>query len=164
MEINKLPKRNTFKNRLPISESEPEHELKYQLLKLGLRPEQQYPINGFFVDFAFPEAKLAIEYDGFHHLKEGQFEKDLDRQVIIENAGWKVWRVGKHYAGGFFVSWDNEVPLEMRFIDNEDAIKFIAEEVKKFLPLIGKRFWEHVTGEDQSQGFRPIWSGNLGKE
>lgn len=50
-----------------------------------------YPVGRFFVDFANPCARVAIECDGkaFHQ----DYEKDRARQKEIEAAGWQVYRL-----------------------------------------------------------------------
>jgi len=58
----------------------------------------QYPVLGFFVDFANPKAKVAIECDGaaFHHP-----EKDAERDSQLRTAGWTVYRItGKDCRDG----------------------------------------------------------------
>jgi hypothetical protein len=42
------------------------------------------------VDFAYPELRLAIEYDGLWHAEEGQFAKDRRRLNRLSAAGWRV--------------------------------------------------------------------------
>jgi len=51
----------------------------------------QYPVDRFFVDFANPVAKVAVECDGrdFHVDKE----KDKRRDDILSAIGWKVYRI-----------------------------------------------------------------------
>lgn len=51
----------------------------------------QYPVGRFFVDFANPRAKVAIECDGaaYHQDKA----KDAKRQDEIEAMGWTVYRL-----------------------------------------------------------------------
>ena len=51
----------------------------------------QYPVLGFFVDFANPVAKIAIECDGAaYHLDR---EKDAARDDLLNSAGWRVYRI-----------------------------------------------------------------------
>jgi very-short-patch-repair endonuclease len=45
------------------------------------------------VDFAWPEHKLALEYDGLWHAEEGQFAKDRRRLNKLRAAGWQVIHV-----------------------------------------------------------------------
>jgi very-short-patch-repair endonuclease len=59
----------------------------------------QYPVAGFFVDFANPRAKVAIECDGaeFHQDKA----KDAARDKRLTDAGWTVYRIrGKDCRDG----------------------------------------------------------------
>lgn len=51
----------------------------------------QYPVGKFFVDFANPAAKVAIECDGreFHMDKA----KDSARDKAISDLGWHVYRI-----------------------------------------------------------------------
>ncbi|WP_040336732.1 endonuclease domain-containing protein [Candidatus Blastococcus massiliensis] len=42
------------------------------------------------VDFAYPERRLAIEYDGLWHAEPGQFAKDRRRLNRLSAAGWRV--------------------------------------------------------------------------
>lgn len=50
----------------------------------------QWPVAGFFVDFANPKAKVALECDGkqFHKDKT----KDADRDEKLNALGWTVYR------------------------------------------------------------------------
>jgi very-short-patch-repair endonuclease len=43
------------------------------------------------VDFAYPEARLAIEADGYRfHGTHRQWKKDLKRRTILAGLGWRV--------------------------------------------------------------------------
>jgi hypothetical protein len=42
------------------------------------------------VDFAWPEQKLALEYDGLWHAEPGQFARDRERLNRLREAGWRV--------------------------------------------------------------------------
>ncbi|MDO5495034.1 MAG: DUF559 domain-containing protein [bacterium] len=49
--------------------------------------------NLYFLDVAFPEAKLAIEVDGWEfHSSRQTFESDRRRQNALVSAGWTVLR------------------------------------------------------------------------
>lgn len=55
----------------------------------------QYPVLDFFVDFANPKAKMAIECDGaaYHADKE----KDAARGKRLADIGWSIYRIsGAH--------------------------------------------------------------------
>ncbi|PPG42293.1 endonuclease domain-containing protein [Pseudoclavibacter sp. RFBA6] len=45
------------------------------------------------VDLAFPEAKVAVEYDGEYHWEKKQAMEDLARINRLQHAGWTVIRV-----------------------------------------------------------------------
>lgn len=48
------------------------------------------------IDLAYPELKIAIEYEGEHHLNDPkQWAKDIRRQELLESLGWIVIRVTK---------------------------------------------------------------------
>ena len=58
-------------------------------------PIAQYRIakDGRFVarvDFAWPDHKVALEYDGLWHAEDGQFAKDRERLNLLRGAGWTV--------------------------------------------------------------------------
>ena len=58
-------------------------------------PEAQYEIRdgGRFVarvDFAWPELKVAVEYDGLWHADATQFSKDRRRLNRLREVGWTV--------------------------------------------------------------------------
>ena len=62
----------------------------------GLSPQVQYRIlvGGLRVrlDLAFPQALLAVEFDGGHHRTAEQARRDLHREAALAAAGWKVLR------------------------------------------------------------------------
>jgi very-short-patch-repair endonuclease len=53
-------------------------------------------IGGAFlgrVDLAFPEVRLAVEYEGAYHFEDGQIARDDVRYQRLREAGWTVLRV-----------------------------------------------------------------------
>lgn len=42
------------------------------------------------VDFAWPERKVALEYDGLWHAEAGQFARDRRRLNRLQTAGWRI--------------------------------------------------------------------------
>jgi hypothetical protein len=80
------------------AESAPESRVRVALVVAGLPPVPQYEVydGGSFVarvDLAFPEARLAIEYDGEHHFEGNQIPVDDARIRRLEAAGWRVIRL-----------------------------------------------------------------------
>ncbi len=48
------------------------------------------------VDLAYPAQRVAIEYEGEHHLlNPAQWARDIRRYEVLEAAGWKVIRITK---------------------------------------------------------------------
>ena len=63
----------------------------------GNRFVRQYVIDDAIVDFACPEAKLAIELDGGQH--DEQRASDEWRTKRLNRAGYKVIRFWNHEVG-----------------------------------------------------------------
>jgi very-short-patch-repair endonuclease len=64
----------------------------------GLEPVPQHEIvvDGRFlarVDFAWPEAKVALEYEGAYHFDGVQILRDDARYSALVAAGWTVIRI-----------------------------------------------------------------------
>lgn len=83
----------------PRAESQPESRLRVLLTLAGMSAVPQYTVRtadgGFVarVDLAFPDARVAIEYDGAWHAEQGQFAKDRRRLNALVAAGWTVLHV-----------------------------------------------------------------------
>jgi very-short-patch-repair endonuclease len=81
------------------AESPPESRLRVLLALAGLSAVPQFTVrnaSGDFVarvDLAFPEHRVAIEYDGAWHGEPGQFAKDRRRLNALVAAGWTVVHV-----------------------------------------------------------------------
>lgn len=54
---------------------------------------QEYPFGRFSLDFAFVDKKIDIEIDGSTHLQEKIIIKDIRRDKILIDSGWKVLRI-----------------------------------------------------------------------
>jgi hypothetical protein len=83
------------------AESPQESRLRLVLVAGGLpRPVCQYEVfdrNGCLVarlDLAYPDLKLAIEYEGDHHRDRDAFQRDLRRVNRLRALGWTVLRFG----------------------------------------------------------------------
>jgi len=82
----------------PRSESPPESRVRVALVMAGLSPVPQFDVveGGAWlgrVDLAFPESKIAVEYEGAYHFEEGQIIRDDDRYARLRAAGWTVIRL-----------------------------------------------------------------------
>jgi very-short-patch-repair endonuclease len=85
----------------PGAESPPESRLRVMLCQAGLPvPKVQYPVedeHGFVVarvDLAYPDVKLAIEYDGSTHFDRGRTLRDRERDLELGDLGWETMRFG----------------------------------------------------------------------
>jgi very-short-patch-repair endonuclease len=81
-----------------LAESPQETRLRLVLHRAGMPPVAQYRVHdryGFVarVDFAYPEARLAIEYDGLWHAERRAFIDDRRRLNRLTAAGWLVVHV-----------------------------------------------------------------------
>jgi Protein of unknown function (DUF559) len=79
-----------------LAESPQETRVRLVLLGGGLpAPIAQYVVRAgdrfvARVDFAWPEHRLALEYDGAWHGEPGQFARDRERLNRLTAAGWRV--------------------------------------------------------------------------
>lgn len=75
--------------------SRPESKVRVLLRLAGLKPEVQFAIvdaNGFVArtDLAFPEQRVAVEYEGEWHALRRQLSADRRRMNRIDAAGWHI--------------------------------------------------------------------------
>lgn len=89
----------------PRAASPPETRLRLALVDAGLPPRVQYPVrddSGFVhatVDFAYPAARLAIEYDGEPHFEREQATWDRARDARLADLGWWTVRLTRDDVG-----------------------------------------------------------------
>jgi len=58
-------------------------------VNLPVRPQPEGRL--YYLDMAYPQAKLAVEYDGTGHVKDStQMQRDRTRRREIEDAGWRI--------------------------------------------------------------------------
>ncbi|MFT4052767.1 MAG: hypothetical protein QM677_11045 [Microbacterium sp.] len=97
---------NRLREALPLvierSRSRPETWLRLILRDAGLpAPEANFDVieHGVWlgqVDLAYPELRIAIEYEGEYHLTDpAQWAADIARMDRLVEAGWRVLRVTK---------------------------------------------------------------------
>lgn len=84
------------------AESAMETRLRLLLVLAGLpRPEAQVEVvaggRRRRLDLAYPDVKIAIEYDGDHHyVTEAQKHADIVREAALRAEGWESIRVVSH--------------------------------------------------------------------
>ena len=59
----------------------------------GLRFRRQYPCQGYVIDFACLERRLAIEIDGLSHSMGNRPERDVRRDAVMAEAGYDTLRI-----------------------------------------------------------------------
>jgi very-short-patch-repair endonuclease len=82
----------------PRAESAPESRVRVALVLAGLAPVPQFEVRQHGVELArvdlgFPEARLAVEYEGAYHFDGDQIIKDDARYARLHAAGWRVIRL-----------------------------------------------------------------------
>lgn len=55
---------------------------------------QNFYFHGYYLDFAFEDLKIDLEIDGAQHKNDPKIvERDITRNEVIQNSGWKIIRV-----------------------------------------------------------------------
>lgn len=80
-------------------------------LQVRLRPEDSFSPAA---DLGFRARRIAIQYDGGHHLEEGQILSDRRRDKAFRAAGWTVLVFGKDDASEEFSSATRQVKRALR--------------------------------------------------
>ena len=83
------------------SRSAPESHLRFILHSAGLPAPMVnsavHDEHGHWLaepDLAFPDARVALEYQGAHHAEPAQMSRDLTRTLELQRAGWLVLAYG----------------------------------------------------------------------
>ena len=63
--------------------------------ELSFMARRQFPIGPYKIDFAFLNAKLAVECDGaeYHRANQLQLEHDQKRDKYLARKGWRTLRI-----------------------------------------------------------------------
>jgi very-short-patch-repair endonuclease len=78
----------------PRSGSPMETRIRVAVHRYRLPPPQvQVPIGPFQLDLAYPQVRLAIEYDGRDHRTAERALRDLRREAYLTRHGWDVLRL-----------------------------------------------------------------------
>ncbi|MDN5915264.1 MAG: DUF559 domain-containing protein [Pseudonocardia sp.] len=81
------------------SGSPPETRLRLLLVRAGLpRPDVQHPVlddvrqRAVWLDLAYPECRVAVEYEGADHTVPERVLRDTGRYTRLVAAGWRIYR------------------------------------------------------------------------
>jgi hypothetical protein len=78
----------------PRSGSPMETRIRVAIHRYGLpAPELQFPVGPFLLDLAYPQIRLAIEYDGRDHRTAERAARDLRREAYLTRVDWDVLRL-----------------------------------------------------------------------
>jgi very-short-patch-repair endonuclease len=76
------------------------------LSQAGFRPgetvEQQYRVGRYRLDFAFPDVKMGLEVDGWHHRSPEGAARDAERDSWLRSQGWLILRVDDRHGEDSF--------------------------------------------------------------
>lgn len=81
------------------TDSSPETWSRLGIMRYGMDcPQVNHPLRiaqgrTLFLDMAYPEVKVCIEYDGMHH--SGQWLADTQRRHAVEDEGWRYVQATK---------------------------------------------------------------------
>jgi very-short-patch-repair endonuclease len=75
-----------------LFESKFEKDVFMEITSKGFRVEPQVKVGRYRIDMVV-EGQLAVECDGDRWHGMEHWEKDLERQNILERAGWPFWRI-----------------------------------------------------------------------
>jgi very-short-patch-repair endonuclease len=80
----------------PLADSPMETRIRLAIVLAGLPPPLlQVPVGRYWLDMAYADIMLAVEYDGREHLDQRRAMRDLDRQAYLTTAGWRIVRFPK---------------------------------------------------------------------
>ena len=70
-----------------------ERHLWYDFLKsLPVTVHRQKPLGNYIVDFYIASSQLIVELDGSQHYDDPGMQKDMQRDLWLQNAGYTVLR------------------------------------------------------------------------
>lgn len=101
------------------AQSPPESVIRVRLIRAGLpRPEPQHPItvpgHTLHPDLAWPDFRVALEYDGGHHADPAALDLDRQRLNLLVGAGWVVLHATRQHLGRGFDQLRRDVEAALR--------------------------------------------------
>ncbi|MFE4197204.1 DUF559 domain-containing protein [Paenarthrobacter sp. NPDC056912] len=111
------------------ADSAPESLLRLAMLDAGI-PEPQLQVRlhasdpfSPSADLGFCDRRLAIQYDGGHHLSDEQIFSDRRRDKAFEAAGWTVLKFGKKDLADGFASATKQIKKALRAARVDPAVE-----------------------------------------
>jgi very-short-patch-repair endonuclease len=94
----------------------------------GTHFRRQAPIGPYVVDFFCPAAHLIIELDGGHHNDDKTAERDRERQLWLEQEGFRVIRF-----------WNSEITGDLTAVLERIYVELYGSRETEVEPLIHSR-------------------------
>ncbi len=89
------------------ADSAPESRMRLALVAAGLpEPVLNHVVRGdaglpvLWPDAAYPGHRIALQYDGEHHAREDQYQRDIERAEVSARYGWHEVRISKNDLRG----------------------------------------------------------------
>lgn len=126
-----------------------EESMSMALAKVGLAPQYNHSVGSLWVDFGFPDQRLAVECDGERWHSDPV--KEASRDARLKAAGWSVL----HFTGKQIHANADACAKEVRsvFLNHEHEYIFKpmrVEAVKQWRLLKARRVWNLTVAEDES--------------
>ncbi|MDN5916984.1 MAG: DUF559 domain-containing protein [Pseudonocardia sp.] len=110
----------------PRSGSPMETRMRLLLIGAGLPvPELQYPVQDpvagtvVWLDLAYPDLRIGIEYEGPDHLRPERVRRDIRRGTDLVDHGWRIYRFVGHDVLG---TPDRTVAMIRRGIEQQQRV------------------------------------------
>lgn len=88
----------------------------------------QYTINGYRVDFFFPNINLIIEIDSKVHKKESQILKDKFRDFELKKLGYDIYRIDWEKIKKSLDSAKDEIIKLVKFVEMKKRLSEFKKE------------------------------------
>ena len=90
----------------------------------GTHFRRQAPIGPYVVDFFCPAKRLIIELDGGHHNEDATAKRDSERQVWLEQEGYRVIRF-----------WNSDVAADLSAVMEKIYVEVYGAREAEALPF-----------------------------
>jgi len=139
-----------------------EKKVGWLLRQMGLSPVDQFKIpnlrtegrgeRSFYVDWALPDLKIAIECDGAAWHGEDRAQHDAERQKAIESQGWLVLRFGEKAIRNNLAAVADEIRAVMA--NHNGEYEFCEAEIVAIATApLGRARMRFNLGVDEDQSF-----------